>query len=97
MDEPQCGELLQFCALLGMLAPRGRQFGDPPLPEPYERGGAADVEGDGSGESGECYDRISSSTSSRFCSMSSGDTSDSRLSRSRGSVFDGRTLKCQSA
>ena len=29
-------------------------------------------------------------------SMSSRETSDSRLSRSSGSVFDGRTLKCQS-
>jgi hypothetical protein len=41
--------------------------------------------------------RIRSSTASRFCSMSSGETSDSRFRRSSGSVFDGRTLKCQSS
>ena len=42
-------------------------------------------------------ERISASTSSRFSSMCACDTSDSRLSRSSGSVLDGRTLKCQSA
>ena len=41
--------------------------------------------------------RISASTSSRFSSMCSRERSDSRLSRSSGSVFDGRTLKCQSS
>jgi hypothetical protein len=41
--------------------------------------------------------RISSSTSSRFSSMCSRETTDSRFSRSSGSVFDGRTLKCQSS
>ena len=40
--------------------------------------------------------RISPRTSSRLRSMSSRETSDSRLSRSSGSVLDGRTLKCQS-
>ena len=40
--------------------------------------------------------RISPRTSSRFASMSSRETSDSRLRRSSGSVFEGRTLKCQS-
>ena len=35
-------------------------------------------------------------TSSRFASMSSRETSDSRLRRSSGSVLEGRTLKCQS-
>src|SRR5829696_8696229 len=40
--------------------------------------------------------RISARTSSRLASMSSRDTSDSRLRRSSGSVFEGRTLKCQS-
>jgi hypothetical protein len=42
------------------------------------------------------HERISPSTSSRFSSMCSWETSDSRLRRSSGSVFDGRTLKCQS-
>jgi hypothetical protein len=42
------------------------------------------------------HDLISSSTASRFSSMSSRETSDSRLRRSSGSVFEGRTLKCQS-
>ena len=40
--------------------------------------------------------RISPRISSRFSSMCSRETSDSRLRRSSGSVFDGRTLKCQS-
>ncbi len=40
--------------------------------------------------------RISPSTSSRLASMSSRETSDSRLSRSSGSVLEGRTLKCHS-
>ena len=43
------------------------------------------------------HERISASTSSRFSSMCSRETSDSRLRRSSGSVLDGRTLKCQSA
>ena len=42
------------------------------------------------------HERIRPSTSSRFASMSSRETSDSRLRRSSGSVLDGRTLKCQS-
>ena len=42
------------------------------------------------------HDRIRASTSSRFRSMSSRETSDSRLSRRSGSVFEGRTLKCHS-
>ena len=42
------------------------------------------------------YERMSSRTSSRRAAMSAGDTSDSRFSRSSGSVLDGRTLKCQS-
>ena len=37
-----------------------------------------------------------SRTWSRFASMSSRETSDSRLSRRSGSVLEGRTLKCQS-
>ena len=41
-------------------------------------------------------ERMSSSTSSRRRSMSSRETSDSSVSRSSGSVFDARTLKCQS-
>ena len=40
--------------------------------------------------------RMSASTSSRFCSISSCERA-SRFRRSRGSVFDGRTLKCQSS
>ena len=39
--------------------------------------------------------RISASTSSRFAAIISGVVA-SRFSRSSGSVFDGRTLKCQS-
>src|SRR5262249_6646227 len=42
------------------------------------------------------YERITSSTSSRFCSISSSDVA-SRLRRRSGSVFEGRTLKCQSS
>ena len=42
------------------------------------------------------YERIRASTSSRFSAMWSAETSDSRLSRSSGSVLEGRTLKCQS-
>jgi hypothetical protein len=45
---------------------------------------------------GERHARINPRTSSRFASMSSRETSDSRLSRSSGSVLEGRTLKCQS-
>ena len=41
--------------------------------------------------------RITPRTSSRFCSMCSRDTTDSRLRRSSGSVLEGRTLKCQSS
>ena len=41
--------------------------------------------------------RIRASTSSRFSRMCSSLTTDSRLSRSSGSVFEGRTLKCQSS
>ena len=40
---------------------------------------------------------ISASTSSRFASMCARETRLSRHSRSSGSVFDGRTLKCQSS
>lgn len=43
------------------------------------------------------YPRMMPSTSSRRRSMSSRDTRDSRHRRSSGSVFDGRTLKCQSS
>src|SRR5204863_9747794 len=43
------------------------------------------------------HERMKASTSSRLVSMSSGETSDSRFRRSSGSVFDGRTLKCQSS
>ena len=39
---------------------------------------------------------MSASTSSRFCSISSCERA-SRFRRRRGSVFDGRTLKCQSS
>ena len=46
---------------------------------------------------GVAHERISASTSSRRRSMSSRETSDSRHRRSSGSVFDGRTLKCQSS
>ena len=45
---------------------------------------------------GQGHARISARTSSRFASMSSRETSDSRLRRSSGSVLEGRTLKCQS-
>ena len=41
------------------------------------------------------HDRITESTSSRRRSIASSDSA-SRFSRSSGSVFDGRTLKCQS-
>ena len=43
------------------------------------------------------HERISVRTSSRRRSMSSWETSDSRHSRSRGSVLEGLTLKCQSS
>jgi hypothetical protein len=43
------------------------------------------------------HPRMRSSTSSRFSSMCAREMSDSRLRRSRGSVFEGRTLKCQSS
>src|SRR4051794_25556631 len=42
------------------------------------------------------HERITSSTSSRFRSISSSEVA-SRLRRSKGSVFEGRTLKCQSS
>jgi len=42
------------------------------------------------------HERITPSTSSRRRSISSWERSDSRHSRSSGSVLDGRTLKCQS-
>ena len=51
----------------------------------------------GVGLRGRAHARISASTSSRRRSMSSRETSDSRHRRSSGSVFDGRTLKCQSS
>ena len=41
------------------------------------------------------YARMSASTSSRFSSISASERA-SRFSRRSGSVFDGRTLKCQS-
>jgi hypothetical protein len=41
------------------------------------------------------YPRIIASTSSRFCSISARLAIDSRFSRSSGSVFEPRTLKCQ--
>ena len=40
--------------------------------------------------------RMTARTSSRLRSMSSGERSDSSVRRSSGSVFEGRTLKCQS-
>ena len=43
------------------------------------------------------HERMRPSTSSRLASMSSWETSDSRVRRSSGSVFEGRTLKCQSS
>ena len=43
------------------------------------------------------HERMRRRTSSRFASMSSWETSDSSVRRSSGSVFDGRTLKCQSS
>ena len=43
------------------------------------------------------HERMIPRTSSRRRSMSSRETSDSRHSRSSGSVFDVRTLKCQSS
>ena len=43
------------------------------------------------------HDWIRPRTSSRRRSMSSRETSDSRHSRSSGSVFEVRTLKCQSS
>ena len=43
------------------------------------------------------HERIRSSTSSRRRSMSCWETRLSRFRRSSGSVFDGRTLKCQSS
>jgi len=42
------------------------------------------------------HDRIKLRTSSRRRSMSSTETNDSRHSRNSGSVFEERTLKCQS-
>src|SRR5919109_1975891 len=44
----------------------------------------------------ERHSRITLSTSSRFCSMRSPERA-SRFSRRSGSVFEGRTLKCQSS
>ena len=72
---------------------------------------AADLEGSGDPENPDAgvgdplpdldgrllrHERIRPSTSSRFSSMCSGETSDSRLRRRSGSVLEGRTLKCQS-
>ena len=51
---------------------------------------------DGDPELARSHERISSSTSSRLRSISSSESA-SRLSRRSGSVFDGRTLKCQSS
>ncbi len=62
-------------------------------PQPVDAGVARLLEGLFGGR----HERITLSTSSRFASMSSRETSDSRLSRSSGSVLEGRTLKCQSA
>src|SRR3954462_82582 len=45
---------------------------------------------------GRLHERITSSTSSRFSSIRASDVA-SRLSRSSGSVLEGRTLKCQSS
>ena len=42
------------------------------------------------------HERMTARTSSRLASMSSRETSDSRLRRRSGSVLEGRTLKCQS-
>ena len=47
--------------------------------------------------SGADQPRISPSTSSRFSFMCSSEAIDSRFRRSSGSVFEGRTLKCQSS
>ena len=43
------------------------------------------------------HERMRPSTSSRLASISSCETSDSSVSRSSGSVLEGRTLKCQSS
>ena len=75
--------------------------------DPPDREGGGDRAGSGSrpapparapppGSAPRLTPRISPSTSSRLASMSSRETSDSRLSRSSGSVLEGRTLKCQS-
>src|SRR5690349_17909762 len=49
------------------------------------------------GREGGGHARMIPRTSSRRASMSACETRLSRLSRSSGSVFDGRTLKCQSS
>jgi len=48
------------------------------------------------GDKGDRQPRMTARTSSRRRSMSAR-LAASRFSRSRGSVFDGRTLKCQSS
>jgi hypothetical protein len=69
-------------------APDGERRRDRQPVDPLSRGGRVRVVR---------HERISASTSSRFSSMWARDESDSRFSRSSGSVFDGRTLKCQSS
>ena len=60
-------------------------------------GEAVDAGGGRRGEGVVAHARITPSTSSRFSSMCSSETSDSRFRRRSGSVFEGRTLKCQSS
>ncbi len=72
--------------------------------DPPDREGGGDAEAVDPGQRGllqrllrgRRHARINPSTSSRFASMSSRETSDSRLRRSSGSVLEGRTLKCHS-
>src|SRR5436305_1460875 len=66
--------------------------------QPVDAGARGQRERLGSGTVGRfAHERITARTSSRRRSMSSRERSDSRHRRSSGSVFDGRTLKCQSS
>ena len=70
----------------------------PPDRERRRDGEAVDAGRGRRGEGVVAHARISASTSSRFVApCAPAETSDSRFRRSSGSVFEGRTLKCQSS
>ncbi len=78
-------------------APDQERSGDGQLVDAGPDGARQRLRGGGGRLVGEPHDRITARTSSRFCTMCSCERSDSRHSRRRGSVFDERTLKCQSS